>query len=377
MLFIHSRGKKMFEKIFESDKLSKRERVIRALAHRPVDRVPLHEQLSYNPGVISMYTGKHIEGFNYTVEDIGKAVSKTLDSCFPPSAPLGTGRFSDEDGFVYKNDNWTRWHISRPFHDEHGAKDWLCKRIMRERQYKSDFSGDSFRAYYHDYMRNIQKLVGETVIIDTSIGTGFCDVFDRMGLEIYTFFQLEYPDVLTEYMEISTENAVNKVKAAADIKLSPVVLIAEDFSTKQGPIFGPDFLNTYHYPYVKRLTKAWRDEGIKVIYHSDGNYKKVIPDLIACGVDGFYCLEPGCGMDIVELKSKYPQMVWSGGVDGVDLLERGTPKQTRTEVGRHIIETDALHTGGMLIASSSEINPTVLPENFRAMVETAGSIRNN
>ena len=68
-------------------------------------------------------------------------------------------------------------------------------------------------------------------------------------------------------------------------------------------------------------------------------------------------------------------MVWSGGVDGVDLMERGTPEQVTAEVHRHIMETGALNTGGMLIASSSEINPTVKPENFRAMVEAADTIR--
>jgi len=92
-------------------------------------------------------------------------------------------------------------------------------------------------------------------------------------------------------------------------------------------------------------------------------------------VDGFYCLEPALGMDIVELKNAWPEMVWSGGVDGVDLMERGTPGQVRAEVRRHILKTDALRTGGMFVASSSEINPPVKPENFRAMVEAVGELR--
>ena len=76
-----------------------------------------------------------------------------------------------------------------------------------------------------------------------------------------------------------------------------------------------------------------------------------------------------CGMDIVEFKNTWPRMVWSGGVDGVDLMERGTADQVREEVRRHIVETRALETGGMFVASSSEINPPIPPENFRAMVE--------
>ncbi|MEI8352363.1 MAG: hypothetical protein WCG36_08625 [bacterium] len=53
----------------------------------------------------------------------------------------------------------------------------------------------------------------------------------------------------------------------------------------------------------------------------------------------------------------------------VDLMERGTPAQVRAEVHRHIRDTRALETGGMFVASSSEINPPIPSENFRAMVE--------
>jgi len=365
-----------FEKIFENDVLSKRERVERILNHQPVDRAALHEQLSYNPGVISLYTGKRFEGFNYTVEDVGKVIRKTVDSCFPPRAPIGINSVTDEYGFIFQNDNWTSWHVSRPFNDVEGAREYLVRRTKKEYGVKAIFNADRARNNYREYMLGLQKLVGETVIIDYSIGTGFCSVFAGMGLELFTYFYIDHPDVMTEFMEISTDNAVRKVHAVADINLSPVVLIAEDFSTKQGPIFSPEFLYKYHYPYVKRLAEAWKSHGIKVIYHSDGNYKKAIPDLIACGVDGFYCLEPNCGMDIVELKKTWPEMVWAGGIDGVELMERGMPEEVKKEVRRHITETDVLNTGGMLVATSSEVNPPIKPENFKAMVDAVGEIIN-
>jgi len=365
-----------YEKIFPDDRLSKRERVERILDHLPVDRAAIHEQLSYNPGVISLYTGKNISGYKYDVRDIGEVIRKTLDTCFPPFSPLGTEKIKDKYGFVYQNDNWTTWHVSRPFKDIEGARKWLRELINEQERYKKGFAPERFREEYHAYMKELQSYVDDTVIIDFSIGTGFCSIFDRMGLELYTYFYMDHPDDLTEFMEISTENAVKKVSAGGNIELSPVVLIAEDFSTKQGPIFSPEFLHKYHYPYVKKLTEAWKSKGIKVIYHSDGNYKKAIPDLMSCGVDGFYCLEPSCGMDMIELKSTWPEMTWAGGIDGVDLMERGSPEEVRKEVLRHIVETDVLKTGGMLVATSSEINPTIDPLNYKAMIDAVGEVRN-
>ena len=66
----------------------------------------------------------------------------------------------------------------------------------------------------------------------------------------------------------------------------------------------------------------------------------------------------------------------AAGLDGIELMERGTKQQVREEIHRQICETGVLQTGGMFLATSAEINPPVKPENFRAMVEAVGEIRN-
>jgi hypothetical protein len=362
-----------FQKLFPADVMSKRERVEATLNHQPLDRAAILEQLSYNSRVIAMYTGKPIQGFDYTLDDICCVIRKTTDLIMPPTAPLGTARVTDRYGFVRQQDNWTGWHVGRPFSDSEGACRWLRTKTADLRN--DPFDPATAREEYRQTMTELQRKIGETVILNYTF-TGFCYAFDSMGLEIYTFFSLDHPDVLAEYMEASVASELARIHAVADPALSPVILIAEDFSTKQGPIFPPDFLTRYHYPCVKQVTAAWHEHGVKVLYHSDGNYRKAVPDLMAAGVDGFYCLEPSCGMDVVELKKTWPQMVWSGGVDGVDLMERGTPEKVRAEVRRQILESQVLETGGMFVATSSEINPPIPPENFQAMVETVGATRN-
>jgi hypothetical protein len=362
-----------FDKLFDADEMTKRERVEATLNHQPVDRVAILEQLCYNPGVLSLYTGRKIEGFDYTVEDIYPVIRMTTDLIMPPGGPRGTERVTNADGFVTQHDNWASWHVSRPFTDEHGARDWLVKKTERIRS--QPFDAEAAREGYRGYMAHLQEKIGDTVILNVG-GTGFCSAFDSMGLEIFTYFCVDYPEVLAEYMEVSVARELQRIHAVADPEQSPVILVAEDFSAKNGPIFSPEFLYRYHYPYLAVVTAAWHEHGMKVLYHSDGNWKTVIPTLMATGVDGFYCLEPNCEMYIVELKKAWPDMVWSGGVDGVDLMERGTPEQVRAEVQRHIRETDALRTGGMFVASSSEINPPIKPENYKAMVDAVGELTN-
>ena len=362
-----------FDKIFDSDTVSKQERIRRTLDLRPVDRVALHDQVSFNPGVIAMYTGKAIHGFNYTYEDICTVIRKTLDACFPPAAPRGTDRITDAEGFVIQHDNWTSWTVSRPFHDVGGAREYLLRRTDSLRSTKLD--QERARAQFRERMQKLQALIGDTVIIDTSSAVGLCACWSRVGIELFSYLYADDPEVASGFIDAYVLNEIRRVHAIADRSLSPVILIADDFATKRGPIFSPAFLRKEHFPRLKRLTDAWHSHGLKVIYHSDGNWKAVIPDMIACGVDGFYCLEPGNGMDIVELKNAWPRHVWAGGVDGVDLMERGTPDQVAKEVRRHIVETNALQTGGMFVGTSSEVNPPIRPENYRAMIDAVGHMR--
>jgi hypothetical protein len=361
------------EKIFPADILTKRERVERTLCHQPVDRVALWDGLQHSPRVIGACLGREIQGFDYTVEDVGEASRRTLDLCMPISAPQGTDRVTLDDGLVVQNENWMRWVVQRPFADVRCARDWLLGRTELLR--KTPFDRDAEWESYHRRMAEMQRLVGETVIMDFS-WTGFSYVFRAMGIDLFVYFYEDYPQVFADFLECTAEREIRRIHAVADVELSPVILVPEDFATKQGPMFSPAFLGVTLFPYVARMTEAWHSHGIRVLFHSDGNWKKVIHELVGCGVDGFYCLEPSLGMDIVELMNARPDMVWAGGVDGVDLMERGTPEQVRAEVHRHILGTNALQTGGMFVGTSSEVNPPIPAENFMAMVYAVGELRN-
>ena len=84
-----------FERVFPEDRISKRERVELTLRHQAVDRVALHEQLSYNPAVVAAYAERALRGYEYTVADVGRVIRLTMDMCFPPVPPSGTSTVTD------------------------------------------------------------------------------------------------------------------------------------------------------------------------------------------------------------------------------------------------------------------------------------------
>lgn len=260
--------------LIAQDVFTKQERVYRTLNFLPVNRVAIHDQVSWNSGVISLYTGKDIKDFDYTLEDIGEAAKKSLDTCFPLFSPYGTNRVTTEDGFTIQYDNWTSWIVKRPFNNTKGLREYYLKEIGKMRN--SEFDAEKVRTDYREEFLKLQKLIGDTVLINWS-HVGFCNCWSKAGLNIFTYLYYEEPEIISQYLEVCVENEIRRVHAVADKKLSPVILIPEDLASKQGPIFSPSFLKKEFFPRLARLIKAWHSHGIKVIYHSDGNWKKLIP----------------------------------------------------------------------------------------------------
>jgi len=356
-------------------KLSKRERVERTLNFLPVDRVAILEQVCFSPSVISLYTGKYIKGFDYKIEDVCRVIKETLDMCFMPSPIHGTERIVDKDGGIRQNDNWTFWVIQSPSFDANALKEKFLREIDKLRNIPFDAKKE--RDNYHKKITNIQNMIGDdTVIFDYVFDTGLCSCWNWGKIEPFTFLYYDEPEIVSEYLKARTDDAIRKAHAIADKSLSPLILIADDLASKTAPIFSPEFLRKEFFPHLKRIVTACHEHGVKTFFHSDGNWKILIPDFLKCSIDGFYCLEPSAGMDIIELKKQYPDVVWAGGLDGVDLMERGKPEDVRREVRRQIEKTDALRSGGIFLATSSEINPPVKAENFKAMIDEGRSIWN-
>ncbi|MBI2441850.1 MAG: hypothetical protein HYV35_10825 [Lentisphaerae bacterium] len=362
-----------FEKIFPTDCLSKRERVALTLRHQAVDRAAILDQVSYNPAVVAAYAGKPIDAFDYGEDEICAVIRQTLDVCMVPVNVRRMGPVATADGFVIRYDHWHSWIESRPFKDEHGARDWLLRHTQQLRE--RPFNAEKCRADHLQYMTDLQHKIGETVFMPFS-QTGFMDVYHQMGLEIFAYCAADYPDVLADYLCVSVGRELKRIHAVADRALSPVTLILEECAANQGPTFSPRDLEAHQYPHLKSLAEAWHEHGVAVLFASGGNYNAIIPELRACGLDGCYCLEPAAGMDIVELKNAYPDMVWACGVDGVALLEQGTPAKVKAEVRRQIQATNALQTGGLFVGSSSEINPPIRLDNFQAMIAAVGELPN-
>ena len=119
-----------------------------------------------------------------------------------------------------------------------------------------------------------------------------------------------------------------------------------------------------------KLIDQAKSYGVKVIYHSCGSIRPIIPDLIDLGVDAIHPIQAlAAGMDGQSLHDEFGgQVSFCGGVDHQNLLVNGTPDEVRQAVRG----LRALFPTGLIISPSHEaILPDIAPENIAAMFEAA------
>ncbi len=374
------------------DIMTKRERVERTLARKPVDRAAVHDFI-YNPHVHRLYSegalrraqdrpfdvlrpGPGLSSSKGSPDEMYRTVRATLD-LWRPMGPISSIDDTREDGFEFRSDGaWTTWISRRPFEDTSGLKEYILRDTARTRERTAAFDPGRERDGHARELRGHIRSVGDDTVMMELDNAPLRDCLWRAGIVLFSYLLYEDPDLIRDWLDAYLCRQLRIIDALADRELAPVVLIANEIAGSSGPLFGPEVLGRFLFPDSRRITDAWHRHGVRVLMEIQGDCRDLIPRFIECGADGFYAVEAIAGMDIVELKTRYPESVWACGVDGANLMTFGTPEQVEAEVLRQIAETDALRTGGLFVGSSSEINPPIPPENFKAMVDAARSVRN-
>jgi len=147
----------------------------------------------------------------------------------------------------------------------------------------------------------------------------------------------------------------------------------DDYGTQQSQLISPDQFRDYYKPHFKRVLSFMKEKApdAKLLFHSCGNVRPIIPDLIELGVD---ILNPvhvrAAGMEPRQLKKDFGKDIvfWGGGIDTQQVLPTGTEQEVIDDVKYNI---DALAPGGGFIFSTvHNIQAEVPPNNIMAMWQT-------
>jgi len=143
------------------------------------------------------------------------------------------------------------------------------------------------------------------------------------------------------------------------------VLIGNDFGSQKCLMLSRDLIHEFVFPGTRALVDQAKAYGLKVIHHSCGAIRDLIPDLAAMGVDAVHPIQAlAAGMDAEGLARDFRRQVsFCGGVDAQNLLVHGTPEAVK----KRVRELVALFPTGLVVSPSHEaILPDIAPANIEA-----------
>jgi uroporphyrinogen decarboxylase len=203
--------------------------------------------------------------------------------------------------------------------------------------------------------------------IITTTGHLFTTAWQMMGFEAFCVKLIEDLEMVQRIIDIMGERTLDLLEHILAHECVGAVCTSDDIAYTSGPMISPGMLRKIFFPWLKKTAEVVHAYGRPLIYHTDGDLTKVLPDIVEAGVDVFHPVEPKC-MDIVAIKHAYgDRLALIGNVDLGYTLTMGTPDEVREEV-KYLIKNVA-PGGGYLIGSANSITNYVPMKNYQALLE--------
>ncbi len=153
--------------------------------------------------------------------------------------------------------------------------------------------------------------------------------------------------------------------------LIDIVFISDDMATQESLLISLDAWERHFRDRLKNWCDIIHRHGKKVLFHTDGAARPLVPHLIRCGIDILNPIQHICpGMDSAGLKRDFGDaVIFHGGVDNQHVLPHGTPDDVRRET-RACLETLGKN-GGYICCSCHNVQAGTPVENVLAMIDEA------
>ncbi len=346
--------------------LSSRERVLTALARRKPDRVPFEISFgAFTPALMRIYhdrTGSDqdpAEYFGFDVRPVRFRPSRregleAYHADLPPDAEI------DEWGVARVHGDFQ--HLTRQIHP------------LQNVQSVQEIIGYPFPDFTQPEAH--RHLSAETAALHARhlavVGELWVTIFEtawamRGMAELLTDFVLR-PNLAAALLDRITEIRRWQARTLAHADVD-VLGLGDDIATQRGMLMSPDFWRTWLKPRLASIIAAAREAkpDLVIFYHSDGDCRAIIPELIEIGVTVLNPVQPEC-MDPVAIKKTYgDRLAFWGTVGTQTTMPFGSPDEIRRVVRERVCTVGA--HGGLLLAPTHILQPDVPWENVLAFVD--------
>jgi uroporphyrinogen decarboxylase len=374
------------------------ERVVAALEHRELDRVPFdlggsvvtgmhrtaYQNLRRYLGLIEVpieivdHPQQHAR-IHQDVIDRLRVDVRAVDPSPPASAPLATPVVEAEGVRSYTDEWGVTWNtpVDGDLHFD------MIGHPLADAQSVADLEHFPWPDPLDPARFETLKVRADRIVTEQKrayiLGRQAPGIFEialwMRGFEHFLLDMASQPKFAAALLDIITELKMHYWERALEV-VGPNVLIvseADDIATERGPMVSLEMYRQLIAPRHRRLfefIKRRAQSRVHIFYHSAGAVQEFIPSLIEEGIDVLSPVQVGGeGTDTGELKKRFGRDLtfWGGGVDTQHVLPHGTPAEVAAEVRRRI--EDLAPGGGFVFSTVYSVQADVPPENYMAMWE--------
>jgi uroporphyrinogen decarboxylase len=327
------------------------ERLIKALRYEPLDRLPT--QINYT----ARMGEKLADYFNACLDDLPRLLDNHLvrvDLSYPE-------RLS-EDGLC-RFDWWGAGHDTR----EEGY--FIRLSPLADTQDLEAFDWpDPKRADLMEGAKRTIEQYGQEYFIAPNLGFALFErAWSLRGFERFLMDLALDQGFASQLLERITEIQLVLIRRYLELGVDGGYF-GDDYGAQKGLLMSPASWRKLFKPRLAQLFAPFRERGLPVILHSDGQIQKILPDLVEIGLTALNPVQPEVLEHAWLQKNFGGKLAFYGGVSTQTTLPVGSPEQVREAV-QTCREQLAPQGTGLLLAPSHRMMTDIPIENVEALLE--------
>ena len=373
-----------------SPSMTPRQRVQTALSHEEPDRVPLAlgggpyglvddlylrlvKHLDLGEAVPPFRTGHSI---SYMDDRLLERLGTDLRYCWPGLLPNSRVTRGEDDDTFYDSYGQV-WKRALPYYYTGEAILKEAKSIddIESRVRWPDLSDPRWTQGVTERAQLLREQTDYFVVMRMVASHGpFQTACDLRGAEAFLMDMALNPDfayALLDKVTTAIEGLLKLAMGAGGKYFDMVELPGDDYAGNTNTLISPAMFRKFIKPCLQRLIEVIKEHhpNTKVMLHSDGEITKLLPDIIALGVDVIHPLEPLPAMDIPAIKEHFgKQVTLLGGID----ISHAMPGRREDVIAETKLRISQLAAGGgYILAPSNHLQADVPAENVVTLFETA------
>ena len=181
------------------------------------------------------------------------------------------------------------------------------------------------------------------------------------------------PELVERHLRLQADKAIKDISYLATVKNARFIWGGSDIAGKTGPFFSPDAFRRFFLPELRRVTKCCADNGMYLVFTSDGNLWDLAEDLFGgSGISGYGEVDRSAGMDMDALRGRYPKLSLVGNISSATVHLAGPPEIEREVVS--CMEAAKRH-GGIIVGCSNYFMNETPTENIFALIDAIEKYR--